>query len=272
METRNIVSEILFRIAREKDPLVAGFAPWCYYLQEGTPESVAIFVQKTIDAMEENYPDIQVSSRHAIPLIFDLLQDVLRADLEDLTINQGVRILMQFRSVLSQHDDDIFEALAAGLVREPFMKQFEHALMLTRNHDSALFVDPINLSEKLIWFYVSEKIRKDCSLPKLQVFAEDFQKRIGCRKRDIRNEFDKLGIFMWEQSWEDDLWKRIESDPNRTPGHSRGRSIIHIFENTQVCRVCTVMTRKKCTHCGKARYCSKECQQKDWKLHKKSCL
>jgi hypothetical protein len=44
-----------------------------------------------------------------------------------------------------------------------------------------------------------------------------------------------------------------------------------IFEH-KICKVCRKEGKmKKCSGCLQARYCSAECQQSDWKKHKKSC-
>lgn len=37
------------------------------------------------------------------------------------------------------------------------------------------------------------------------------------------------------------------------------------------CNVCGEPTHKTCASCGVRRYCSRECQKKDWKLHKQYC-
>ncbi|CAB4437599.1 unnamed protein product [Rhizophagus irregularis] len=37
------------------------------------------------------------------------------------------------------------------------------------------------------------------------------------------------------------------------------------------CYVCKKLTKTHCAKCQKTHYCSKECQKKDWKEHKKSC-
>lgn len=37
------------------------------------------------------------------------------------------------------------------------------------------------------------------------------------------------------------------------------------------CRTCGVDTKKKCSRCHTAFYCSKECFGKGWKEHKKEC-
>ncbi|GBB90310.1 hypothetical protein RclHR1_17200002 [Rhizophagus clarus] len=38
-----------------------------------------------------------------------------------------------------------------------------------------------------------------------------------------------------------------------------------------ICNVCQKLTTTKCSRCHKTYYCSKGCQIKDWKIHKKSC-
>ncbi|CAB4421641.1 unnamed protein product [Rhizophagus irregularis] len=38
-----------------------------------------------------------------------------------------------------------------------------------------------------------------------------------------------------------------------------------------ICNVCQKPSTTKCSKCHQTYYCSKECQKKDWKLHKKSC-
>jgi hypothetical protein len=38
-----------------------------------------------------------------------------------------------------------------------------------------------------------------------------------------------------------------------------------------ICNVCQKPSTLRCSKCRQAYYCSKECQKKDWKLHKKSC-
>ena len=37
------------------------------------------------------------------------------------------------------------------------------------------------------------------------------------------------------------------------------------------CQVCGDVGNKKCARCLNARYCSRECQAKDWKTHKTVC-
>jgi hypothetical protein len=38
-----------------------------------------------------------------------------------------------------------------------------------------------------------------------------------------------------------------------------------------ICNVCQKSSTTKCSKCHQTYYCSKECQKKDWKIHKKSC-
>jgi MYND finger len=40
---------------------------------------------------------------------------------------------------------------------------------------------------------------------------------------------------------------------------------------SESCRICNKKGSRKCARCMEARYCSKECQVKDWKVHKKTC-
>jgi len=46
------------------------------------------------------------------------------------------------------------------------------------------------------------------------------------------------------------------------------RKIINLEESANICRICEKVTRKRCP-CRKVYYCSKECQKKDWRKHKK---
>ncbi len=39
----------------------------------------------------------------------------------------------------------------------------------------------------------------------------------------------------------------------------------------KLCRVCSKKARIKCDQCGKVSYCSRECQFKDWNIHKNNC-
>ena len=39
-----------------------------------------------------------------------------------------------------------------------------------------------------------------------------------------------------------------------------------------VCFVCQTPTKKSCSICKIKKYCSKECQISDWKIHKKKCI
>lgn len=41
---------------------------------------------------------------------------------------------------------------------------------------------------------------------------------------------------------------------------------------TELCSVCGSVSTLKCSTCGQACYCSKSCQKKDWKSHKKYCI
>lgn len=39
----------------------------------------------------------------------------------------------------------------------------------------------------------------------------------------------------------------------------------------RVCTFCNLASRFRCGKCKDSRYCSKECQSKDWKNHKNNC-
>ena len=39
----------------------------------------------------------------------------------------------------------------------------------------------------------------------------------------------------------------------------------------KVCFVCLQPSRLKCSRCDAIQYCGKECQKKDWKVHKHNC-
>ena len=39
----------------------------------------------------------------------------------------------------------------------------------------------------------------------------------------------------------------------------------------KVCFVCLQPSRLKCSRCDAIQYCGKECQKKDWKIHKHNC-
>ncbi|KAH3745501.1 hypothetical protein Pelo_13110 [Pelomyxa schiedti] len=45
----------------------------------------------------------------------------------------------------------------------------------------------------------------------------------------------------------------------------------HVERPLPHCTVCNKPTTKQCSVCGKVRYCSKECQKKDWPAHKLVC-
>jgi hypothetical protein len=39
----------------------------------------------------------------------------------------------------------------------------------------------------------------------------------------------------------------------------------------KVCFLCLEPSKLKCSRCLTIQYCSKECQKKDWKIHKNNC-
>ena len=39
----------------------------------------------------------------------------------------------------------------------------------------------------------------------------------------------------------------------------------------KVCILCLEPSKLKCSRCLTAQYCGKECQKKDWKVHKNNC-
>jgi len=43
-------------------------------------------------------------------------------------------------------------------------------------------------------------------------------------------------------------------------------------EKDPKCNLCQQGAAKKCARCESVAYCSRECQAKDWKLHKRSCI
>lgn len=48
---------------------------------------------------------------------------------------------------------------------------------------------------------------------------------------------------------------------------------LYYDHNPPFCNTClSTKDLKFCGKCGKVRYCSKDCQKKDWKVHKNSCI
>ena len=54
-------------------------------------------------------------------------------------------------------------------------------------------------------------------------------------------------------------------------GADIGRKSAGATNTSESCRICNKKGSRKCARCMEARYCSKECQVNDWKVHKKTC-
>jgi hypothetical protein len=82
----------------------------------------------------------------------------------------------------------------------------------------------------------------------------------------------------------DDEWAET-NDPSRTPefrakadqmiAHQEMKKKLGVGGAHVICAQCgfnlTSTSGKKCSRCNTAYYCSRECQKKHWKMHKKEC-
>lgn len=231
--------------------------------QEYTKETLRDDFQHTVESIEASYPGIKVNVQHWVPLMFDLLSTVyIDHFLTDLTINHGVRIIMSFYDIIERQDDDILQAVAAGLLRETFTEKFNRALDIRHKHNLALYIDPVNVFEKLLLFFATGKILDEVQIQPVREFAKKVRTTLHCTPDDIRQDLNH--IFYWEQSWGETEWDSIETCPERTNEHKKGRSVIHIYEDMHVCAKCNKNAKKKFRRVRNGRfvyYCSKECKE-----------
>lgn len=256
-----VMADIVFRIVEEPTDLVPlGLDA---IDKNFTKQSLAEEFKGTIDEIESEYPGIKVTEQHWVPLLFDLLCHIyIQYKLTDLTINQGLRIYMNFDDVLSRaHDDDILQAIAAGLLRETFVEKINHALKRRNTNNLALYLDPVNICEKLFLFFAIEKIMEEIQIPAVREFAQKVRSTMHCTKNEIREDLNHM--FFWEQTWDDAEWDPIEMAPDRGEDHNIGRSVVHIYDDLHACIKCNKVARKKFRKCKHGRfvyYCSKECK------------
>ena len=68
----------------------------------------------------------------------------------------------------------------------------------------------------------------------------------------------------------------------KAPAHDAGNSKVKMLDdgvcvpsdkatNAKKCAACGDPAKSKCNRCGLAKYCSRDCQKKDWTTHRKVC-
>lgn len=66
--------------------------------------------------------------------------------------------------------------------------------------------------------------------------------------------------------------KTIQDAQMRAQEEVKGDVVPGMGREVMLCRACgRVDNVKKCKGCGVVGYCGKECQRKDWKMHKQVC-
>jgi len=62
-----------------------------------------------------------------------------------------------------------------------------------------------------------------------------------------------------------------EIDELKIAGAVEGEDTSRKVQGDSVCNRCLKVAAKKCANCETVRYCSRECQRRDWKEHKRIC-
>jgi len=60
-------------------------------------------------------------------------------------------------------------------------------------------------------------------------------------------------------------------DPSKTTGHCSNETQVCYVSLNNRCGLCNIESKLRCSQCQIQKYCSKECQKKHWKEHKKNC-